>query len=153
MYPNVPDLSRIVRRAWPKKQPEREPRTPGARPRQPEGFSPEVKAIARHRSGGLCEIDACGRANEYHHRGPRGQGGTSLDWVNQAANCLHVTRECHRKAEGRGRWSRKTSQDNGWLVPRNSPLTAAEVPVLYRGRLVRLGDDGSVTEAEGETTS
>ncbi|MGV9540880.1 hypothetical protein ACWDSF_06105 [Nocardia beijingensis] len=110
------------------------------------GFSATVKATIGARSGGLCELFVgCGAAVQYHHRAPRGAGGTSLPWVNQAANGLHVCRRHHDFIEAQ----RALAYAKGWLVARNGSLTAAEVPVLYRGRWVLLTDDGRVEPAGG----
>lgn len=129
------------RRVHPKTQPRR------PRPNR-DGFPPAVKKLITERSGGMCELDACGRAEVIHHRRPRGAGGTSLPWVNRAANGMHVTNACHNRIEGRDpSWSRLQSGKAGWLVSQHSERTSAESPVLYRNRWVLLGDDGSVVPA------
>ena len=126
------------RREIPKTQPRR------TKPNR-DGFPPKVKAIITERSGGICELDACGRAEVIHHRRPRGAGGTSLEWVNRAANGFHVSNACHDRIEGRHPdWSRDASAGVGWLVSMHTALIAEDVPVLYRGVVVELSDDGSV---------
>jgi hypothetical protein len=122
----------IARQMWPKRQPRR------PKPNR-DGFPERVKQDISRRSAGMCELDFCGPADHYHHRAPRGAGGTRLAWVNAAANALHVALPCHARIEA----YRSTSYANGWLVARNGNSTAAEVPVLYRGRWVNLADDGS----------
>lgn len=138
----------FVRRAWPKRQPPREKKTSKAY-RPPEGFPKRVQdEIIVPRSGGICELDGCGRAVWFHHRRPRGCGGTSLEWVNRAANCLHVSDACHQLVEGRTHGSsRKWSLALGWLISQNSDVIAADIKVFYRGRWVLLADDGSVSPA------
>lgn len=116
------------------------------RPKRPQGFPKKVKDIMGTRSGGMCEIDNCGPIFEWHHRGPRALGGTSAPWVNRAANGLGLASRCHRRVES----NRAKAYENGWLVRRNGSQTAAEVPVLYRGRWVLLTDDGGVNPIGAE---
>lgn len=117
-------------------------RTPPKRRRPKPGFSEVVKQTISHRSHGMCELDFCGPAVHYHHRAPRGAGGTSLPWVNQAANGLHLALACHNRIE---REDRAIARKNGWLVDRNGLTTAAEEKVLRRGVWVLLSDDGSIS--------
>ena len=124
----------MIRQAWPKPAPRKR--------RHPVGFSDEVKAAVVWRSGGVCELDSCGRAVQIHHRAPRGRGGARLDWVNAAANALHVSLACHARIES----DRSVALENGWLILRNGWRMASEVPVLRRGRLVLLDDDGHVCD-------
>lgn len=124
----------MIRQAWPKPPPRKR--------RQLVGFSEDVKQIVSWRSHGMCELDFCGPAVQYHHRAPRGAGGTRLEWVNGAANGLHVSLACHARIES----DREVAKDNGWLIPRNGLQVASEVPVLRRGRLVLLCDDGQILE-------
>lgn len=63
------------------------------------GFSPAVKAVITERSGGWCERCALRLAVQYHHRRPRGSGGTRRLSTNLAANALHVCRFCHQRIE------------------------------------------------------
>lgn len=137
----------LQRREIPKVQPRklREPK-PVKKPRQPEGFSASVKDTICARSGGACERDECGPAEVYHHRRARGAGGTSLPWVNRAANGLHVSNACHLGIE----LNRTRSYMNGWLVSMLGTVMSADVPVLYRGRFVLLRDDGSIRPIEGD---
>lgn len=136
----------FMRRMLPKQartQASREPKTKKTY-RPPEGFPDSVKRLVARRSGGLCELDECGEAVWFHHRRPRGNGGTSLDWVNRAANCLHLSDECHRWVEGRiPGSSRSRSLILGWLVSMNGDALAADVEVWYRGQFVFLTDTGS----------
>lgn len=107
--------------------------------RRPEGFSPEVKATITLRSKGRCEIGRCLNAGqEFHHRAPRGIGGTSLDWVNAASNGLHICQAHHEHIESH----RREAYANGWLVRRNGTRTSRQVPVLVRGAWVELTDHG-----------
>lgn len=85
------------------------------------GFTDEVKAEGRRRSGNLCEVRAegcTGRATEFHHRKLRRHGDHTL------ANLLHACYGCHHD---------KIHNDvmkaymMGWLV--RSTLDPANVPV------------------------
>ncbi|WP_405137474.1 hypothetical protein [Nocardia sp. NBC_01388] len=115
-----------------------------------DGFPPGAEAIVVSRSGGICELDSCGVADVLHHRRPRGAGGTSLAWVNQAANAMHLSNECHLRVEGRlPDSSRHVSKVRGWLVSQNGTRTAVDVRVLYRGRWALLTDDGQVNPVKG----
>lgn len=99
------------------------------------------KAVYR-RSRGVCE--RCGNrpATEWHHRRNRSQLGR---WA--AGNGLHLCSPCHR-------WVTEHPAESyvgGWLVrgtddPENDD--PAMTPVLYRGRLVLLDDNGGVSEVE-----
>ena len=135
----------IERRMLPKVQPKRlrEPRT--TKKPAPRGFPASVKAIIAKRSGGMCELDFCGPADHYHHRAARGRGGTSLEWVNRAANGLHVALACHDRIEVR----RTEAYVNGWLVARNGQQVSARVPVLRQGVWVLLDDEGGAREIGG----
>lgn len=81
----------------------------------------------------------------FHHRRPRGSGGSTVEWVNLPANiillCGSGVTGCHGWTESH----REASRDLGFLVLLNGHLIASEVPIqhaLYG--LVRLTDDGSV---------
>lgn len=130
----------MIRRTLPKVQPRRR--------RTPSGFSTAVQDIIKARSGGICELDACGRAEVIHHRRPRGSGGSSLAWVNQAANGFHVSSACHDRIEGKcPPWSRIQSTALGWLVPYDARFIAVDAAVLYRNRWVHLDNEGGVSPA------
>jgi len=130
----------MLRRSWPKAQPRRPRQAVKKRTRPPEGFPEPVQALMLVRAGGVCEIDGCGPVDTYHHRRPRGLGGTSLGWVNQAANGLAISNRCHESIES----NRAAALENGWLVKRNGLAVSAEVKVLRRGVWVYLADNGTV---------
>jgi hypothetical protein len=127
----------MIRQEWPKPRAIRKPK--------PTGFPASVKATIAKRSGGMCELDFCGPADHFHHRAARGRGGTSLAWVNRAANALHVALACHDRIEVH----RTEAYVNGWLVSRNGTQVSARVPVLRQGVWVLLDDAGGVREIEG----
>lgn len=93
-----------------------------------------------------------GREWSIHHRRPRGTGGTSLLWVNAAANlvvlCGSGTTGCHGWIESH----RTEAKAAGWLISQNGHLTAVEVPIEHvtLGR-VFLTDEGGWVAADGPT--
>lgn len=143
VHPNAKNLTQDIVRRLAKRQPRRPKPTP-------DGFPERVKDIIRARAKGVCELDGCGPVEVIHHRAPRGNGGTSLPWINRASNGLGLSNHCHDWVEGRLTGSsRHTSYVNGWLVARNGNAIAFDVPVLYRGRTVLLRDNGDVVSIEG----
>jgi len=108
-----------------------------ARPdaRRPEFTEKYGKDVVHARSGGVCERCGHARAEEWHHRLNRGQGGT---W--DPANGLHLCKPCHRDVGA----SDQTLFDNGWRIRRKDPRPASDVPVLHwRLGMVRLDSDGN----------
>lgn len=101
-------------------------------------FTAETRALVAGRSGGLCETCSAAKAWDYHHRRPRGMGGTRRSDSASPTACLHVCRDCHNLLESR----RNLATLFGWLVP--SKFNPATQPVLYRGEWAVLGEDGSV---------
>lgn len=94
------------------------------------------------RADGHCEL--CGgpiqgeRGQEHHvhHRRPRRMGGSRLPETNGIENLLLLDADCHRRVEK----ERTAGYEGGWLVRQDA--APAEVPVLIRGSLVFLTDDG-----------
>lgn len=116
------------------------------RPKPPTEFPKSVKDIIVARSGGQCEIGDCqAPMGPPHHRRPRGSGGSSLPWVNKAANGLAVCPEHHDFIEQH----RTLAYVEGWLIHQNRKALAVDVPVLRRGRSVLLSDDGGVRPVGG----
>lgn len=104
-------------------------------------FSPSVLSIVHGRSERVCEMCGQSRAEEHHHRRPRGAGSTKREDSATASACLHLCRHCHRLAEG----ERNLAEACGWLVSQyESP---ADKPVIYRGFRVRLDDLGNMEAA------
>lgn len=91
-----------------------------------------------------------GVAWSIHHRRPRGAGGTSLAWVNAAANlivlCGSGTTGCHGWIES----NREVAKEAGWLISQNGRLTAVEVPLphVLLGE-VFLTDEGGWVAVDG----
>lgn len=101
-------------------------------------FSDAVLDEVHGRSGWLCEMCGKSRADEHHHRRPRGSGGTNRASSASAANCLHACRNCHRAAES----NRDLATTCGWLVEQNAD--PALTPVIYRGERVLLDELGNL---------
>lgn len=107
-------------------------------------FTEKVKGIVRERAAGKCEL--CGTmcvVAHFHHRRPRGMGGSRSNATGSASNCLMLHPRCHADVES----SRERAIGNGWIVP--SGIDPLEVPVkLWHGRFF-LEADGSFSEALG----
>ena len=110
--------------------------------RRPQGFSPETKEMIWDRARGRCErcglgLSRDGGGGDFHHRRPRGSGGTSLAWVNQPANGVLLCTGCHGWVES----NRQDARDLGWLVSRNAVYKAEDVPLTYWDGALYLLDD------------
>jgi hypothetical protein len=142
VHPSPKNLAKeFVRRVVPKRQQPSKHKLPSGE------FPQVVKDRMFARAHGVCELDGCGPVEVYHHRAPRGAGGTSLPWIGKAANGLGVSHSCHDLIEN----ARHRSYVNGWLIRRNGLKKAEQVHVRYRGAYVLLGDDGSISPIEGAT--
>lgn len=102
------------------------------------GFPPQTRSIAHLRSGGLCERCGLEWAVQDHHRRARGMGGTRRASTNAPSALFHVCLKCHNQIES----ARRRAIEKGWLVPQHKE--PADIPVLYRGQLVRLDDAGGI---------
>lgn len=107
-----------------------------------------IKPIVWARDESMC-VCCSVRASEYHHRQPRGMGGSSRnDTIHSPAAIICLCRPCHARAESERTWA----ETNGYLV-RRGVADPAEVPVHYRGRFAFLDHDGGllfVTEPTNE---
>ena len=108
-------------------------------------FSDVVRARVMARSGGYCEIchAECSETGQYHHRRPRGMGGSRNPVSGRAANCLFLCPADHDHIE---RMERAEARDNGWLVRQGH--NPADVPVWRRRRWVLLDDEGGIAPVE-----
>ena len=107
------------------------------------GFSKHTRELVYLRSGGRCE--RCGVIRirvEYHHRRPRGMGGSRATDTNGAANCVLLCVYCHRDIEA----YREAAIDFGFLVPQGKK--PAETPLRRHKQWVLLDDFGYVMPAE-----
>ena len=107
------------------------------------GFSKHTRELVFLRSGGRCERCGVIRTRvEYHHRRPRGMGGSRATDTNGAANCVLLCIYCHSDIEA----YREAAIDFGFLVPqRKKP---ADVPLRRHKQWVLLDDFGYVTPIE-----
>lgn len=94
-----------------------------------------------------------GREWSIHHRRPRGSGGTSLAWVNEAANlvilCGSGTTGCHGVVEQ----ARAAARAAGFLVPLNGRMKADEVSIKHAvlGHVLLTDEGGWLPVNEGPT--
>lgn len=106
------------------------------------GFSAEVREIIHGRATdthGLTYCERCGEVAsdlQYHHRRPRGMGGTRRGDTNTAAAGLLYCGMCHLHVES----YRDLALKRGQLVRQSKDPLAT--PVLYRGQWVLLDNDG-----------
>lgn len=100
------------------------------------------------RAGGVCEamfVDDCnGRAEQMHHRRPRGMGGTRKEDVNSPASIVHICLPCHTSIESH----RLVARERGFLISQHDSSPASHIPVWRRGERVLLDDFGSVVYQE-----
>ena len=87
-------------------------------------FSESVRLLIDARAKGICEL--CGMrvtSPQYHHRRPRGIGGTKRVETGQAQNALLLHQKCHARVES----NRLEAYESGWLVGQSSDPGAAPV--------------------------
>lgn len=113
---------------------------------RPGEFTEESKALMAQRSRGECEVawpNVCMDTVEtFHHRRPRGRGGSKLPSTSRVSNGLSICRGCHSFIETRerGRAIKLGFIVSQWAEP-------ADVKVFYRHEYwVLLADDGSIIE-------
>lgn len=102
------------------------------------GFPAAVRGLVRQRADSFCEKCGLSRGYEFHHRRPRGMGGSRLEDTNVASNCLLLCRDCHANIES----ERAAAVNQGWLVTQTG--CPADIPVRYRGAWVYLDDLGNL---------
>ena len=92
-------------------------------------FDDETKQAVWERAKNRCELcGGSGGARHFHHRRPRGMGGTSRVDSGGAANALLLHPACHERVER----DRKHAIGLGWLVDQASD--PEQVPVrLFDG--------------------
>ena len=105
------------------------------------GFPVKVREQVMNRAMQRCERCALtSNAYQWHHRRPRGAGGSKAADTNTAANCLLLCVPCHAWIES----NREEALHDGWLVRQGHK--PAEMPVWIGWRWVLLRDDGTVEE-------
>lgn len=118
--------------------------------RRSTGFSKEVLALIDARSSGQCEILATGctlLGEQYHHRRPRGAGGTRRPDTNEASNGLLCCTRCHLRIESARTWALA----HGFLLTQSSHPTSE--PVWWRcSQTVLLDDGGNLIQNDSEDT-
>lgn len=77
--------------------------------------------------------------HQFHHRRPRGMGGSKNAITGNACNALFLHPACHALVES----NRETAIENGWLVRQGSD--PSKVPVKLHFGWVLLLEDGSVS--------
>lgn len=98
------------------------------------GPSREVRELVIARCHGRCEI--CGQGVQvWHHRQPRGRGGSSDPAINSPANLLGICNPCHDVVES----FRLDAYAKGYLVRR--PINPAKAPVHLHGYGLAYLDD------------
>ena len=101
-------------------------------------FSDSTKALVRQRTGMVC--DRCGirvMHPHYHHRRPRGMGGSAERTTGMASNALLLHPACHEWIEK----NRAESASRGWIV--RSWEQPQDVACFIHGDWVLLQPDGS----------
>ncbi len=98
----------------------------------------KTRPVVRERSNGVCEKCDRARATEMHHRKNRSQGGL---W--HPANIVHLCSLCHVEVTCQPAEAREC----GFAV--FSHQNPAAEPLLYRGVLTLLDNDGGYRVVEG----
>jgi 5-methylcytosine-specific restriction protein A len=107
--------------------------------------SKQVRQACAERDGGWCvrvHVDGRKRSRELHHRRTAAMGGSSLPGTNTPANLVSLCSPCHLLVTvypDRGR------KEGLVLLQGSDPASS---PVLWRGRWVLLGKDGSTTPSK-----
>jgi hypothetical protein len=96
-----------------------------------------ARIIVRARSGGICEVCRAHRAESFHHRKNRSQGGR-WDPANGLDTCGDGTRGCH----GRITRDRPWALSLGYAVERHDDPAGVPVWSALYGRRVLLDSDG-----------
>ncbi|MBF6277000.1 HNH endonuclease [Nocardia nova] len=103
--------------------------------------SPAVLAIVKARNNDVCLVCDARRAEQTHHRRPRGAGGSQRADTNAPQNLIRVCHRCHAEIESQRDWARGL----GYLVRQSHD--PAEVPIWLRGRWFLLDDVGGMCES------
>lgn len=101
-------------------------------------FSTETKWVIMARAMGMCEICRLAPVEQFHHRRPRGSGGTRRPETSWASNGLGICEPCHRNVERR----REESIRLGYLVRQS--MNPADVAVFIDGRFMFLTKHGGI---------
>ena len=110
-------------------------------------FTPEIREKIRDRAKWRCE--RCGNNGpifQYHHRKPRGMGGSKDRTSGTPANALLLDPACHTYIES----NRSESLDNGWLVYQGKDPSATPVRLWIGWALLAV--DGTIRRVHSDST-
>lgn len=107
----------------------------------------DVKAIVRLRAGGKCEC--CGHniihgLHAFHHRRPKGMGGSRDSATHAPANVVLICRSCHTDVHA----NPVEARAHGWIV-RQGAAPARVMVLLWTGKWAFLGESYEVLPAGG----
>jgi 5-methylcytosine-specific restriction protein A len=107
------------------------------------GPSSAVRQSVHERDGDRCVHCGTFDSLQVHHRRARAMGGTVRSDTNSPANLVLLCLSCHARVESQRDWAR----DRGLLLRQSQ--TPAEVPLVWHGCRVLLGDGGWVFPLPG----
>ena len=106
-------------------------------------FNENIREVIYERAKARCErCEGAGSVWHFHHRRPRGMGGTSRTDSGGAANALLLHPQCHEWVER----NRSAAYDLGYLVHQQDD--PCEVPVRIGFMWVKLNNDGSIQQID-----
>ena len=100
-------------------------------------FSTKTQQLVSKRAHNYCEL--CGQIatyHQFHHRRPRGMGGSRNPVTGSASNALLLHPACHVMVES----NREAALENGWLVRQG--IDPATCPVKLHNGWFLLSEDG-----------
>lgn len=107
------------------------------------GPTAKTCAVVMLRSAGRCI--RCGTiGHQIHHRKPRQMGGTRDAAINNPANLVLLSNECHSHVESH----RKAAYDEGWLVHRRDDPETVPLIDLFGQRFWLTDDSTVITNAD-----
>ncbi|OZE35646.1 hypothetical protein CH259_16600 [Rhodococcus sp. 05-2254-4] len=107
-------------------------------------FTNDTRLIIEARAMGVCEICMNAPIQQFHHRRPRGSGGTRRPETAYPSNGLALCSPCHATVES----NRDESYRLGYLVRQQHD--PEDVAVWIGGRFVMLTDSGLCKELPEE---
>ena len=107
-------------------------------------FDAKLRELVYTRAAGKCERCGTPGQMQYHHRRPRGMGGTRRTDTAGAANALLLHPSCHEWVER----NRAAALDQGFLVTQQHDPAA--IPVRLWNGWCLLTPDGGYIDSPGE---